>query len=130
MSDLAFIRENIYHLKQEYGENLSLSNVSVVSQDILTGVKTTSSAALTIKRAIRLPNRIAYSFLKAVGNFQGMAAVRGLFQILIDKDDLGSFEVSPDKTLVLLGGQKYVASVIDDFPYAIILTVKGVQGTP
>lgn len=137
MSNLIFIKETVYALKIEYGEAISINRRSV-TQDQRTGQKVTTVDSFNIQMAIPLPENLREAFLKTVGIKKEGRLAKGEREFLIDKSDIPSGKVIDRQCFIKFTGpliaqnadQAADVTAIDDYLYAMIVTVVGITGMP
>ena len=133
-----FVKQVIKSLKRQYGQSLTLKNVTQVGT--IDWTKGTSSNRLTeskyISKVVILPTReqtkfnYDLSFVAANKNFvYGGFYDQSQRDIIIDKDDLGTFEVN-NSTMAIFNSKTYQIKEIREYEeqnalYIIIIRVKG-----
>jgi hypothetical protein len=124
MSDLIFIKDVIYGLKQEYGELLEIRKENrFINTD--TGASTTNYEKFDIPLAVPLPLNLRAAFMKTVGINRMAYLEPGQREILIDKDDIpiGMLIEIHDRAVFTSGRIAEIVK-IDDYEFAMILIIK------
>lgn len=139
MSDLAFLREQLYALKRQYPFEIDLYRVTPGQTDYPSGKKIQVRQKIHIKRAIVLPLRFetvamyTQAFLKAsrefaIGAYQDIDVKR----IIIDGADLPKdYEILPDDYIVY-DHKRYEITYFEKLEHSAgyLLTAKRLLGAP
>jgi hypothetical protein len=123
MSDLEFIKDVIYGLKQEYGEPATVRRESrTVNPD--TGAVTKTNVDFGISLAIPLPLNLRAAFMKTVGISRMGYLEPGQREVLIDKDDIPTGnKIEPHDRIIF---KERIEEIIktDDYEFAMILVAQ------
>src|SRR4030043_1647231 len=97
-----FIKKIIYSLKRKFGFSVSIYKVTSVTLDLETGEKETITERKKVKRVILLPVDITRTYVPAIDK---VIQTGGAFDpqdrfIIIDKKDLGTFELKIDDYII------------------------------
>jgi hypothetical protein len=137
MKKYRFIKSVIRHLKNKYGQTVTLKNLTPGTINWSSGsVSGNSIASLTVKRVIVLPSRTTRKFAYDIGylaanknfTYGGFYDVNQR-DIIIDEDDLRTFVLDMDSRLNF-GGHDYCIKELCDFEesnakYLVVVKVEG-----
>jgi hypothetical protein len=132
---LAYIRENLYILKQEYGEPIDIYKETFVT-DFKTGKKVSTKTKVHIKNAIVLPaldvlrGRAIYENIRTQGNVSGTIEI-GDRTIIIDITDLPkNFKIETDDYIIVNRLTRYDVKDVQRYEYdaGYIITLKESKG--
>jgi hypothetical protein len=123
MSDLDFIKDVIYGLKQEYGQQATIRHETrTVNPD--TGASTSTNVDFGIPLAIPLPLNLRAAFMKTVGISRMAYLEPGQREVLIDKDDIPADKTIALHDKILFGARVEEITKVDDYEYAMILVAQ------
>jgi hypothetical protein len=108
MSQLSFIRDNVYNLKQDYGRPADLYKATFV-EDITTGVKVVTRRVIHLSKLIMLPSiedlvtKYTQAFLKSNRQFSYSGYVQAAKKIaILDLKDIPlDFEVRKEDYIIV-----------------------------
>lgn len=133
---LRFIKTNLYILRKDWGQKITIQHFDTVSVNPATGVQDVDYQNYNIRRAIVLPTKeakkFAYdlSFIAANKNF----TYGGIFEqndvwIIILQKDLPEYDIVCDD-FVIIGTQRYSIGSVDRNKYGILLVTRSLANTP
>lgn len=132
MSQLQYIKDCIYHLKQEYGCSLEIYNITNSTRNLETGVKTITKTVYKIRRGILLPRKLDNEFLRILGATIHFDLLKNeQRQIILDASDYPSgYEPKINSDYILVDHIRF--NILDvetyDHKLAVVFTVKKIVG--
>lgn len=137
MVNVQFLRDNLYHLKQQYGFPVTLIKIVHEETDSATGQRTVQRDIVQIRKAVDLPAETARKFwydmayIKANTNFTygGEVDVKSR-QIVLDARDLKKREVT-ERDFIIMGHERYEIAKVYDLEHRLgyLLSLKLAEGS-
>jgi len=132
-----FIRKTLYSLKRQYGNKVDLYKLINAETDYQTGVKTVDKSAITIRKCIVLPVKIAREAIQTIAHISankmfvyGGSYDAGTRMFIIDARDLPiDYEIVNDDWLIY-NNRRYEIKNIEEFEQhtAWVIVAKEVKG--
>jgi hypothetical protein len=115
------IRKALYSLKQEYGFEVTFYNITSESVDYKTGQRANVTSHLNVRKVIILPRKLTSKFefdLAYIAAGKNMT-YGGLYQtgtrkLIVDRRDVGDFEIKVDGYFTW-EGKRYQIDSVEDF---------------
>ncbi len=121
----------IYRVKFRFPTQVILINIGASSVDFDTGGVSLSETRHTVRRAVSLPDGLNM-FSQSGGLFRLSGSItENTRPILIDKTDVKVFDITRDKTKVLLDNKRWdVTKIIDHENVVFEVWLKDLKGSP
>ncbi len=114
------IRRVLYSLKNEYGFAVTFYNISTETVDYKTGARENVTEHLNVRKAVVLPRKLTQKFefdlayIAAGKNMTyGGLYNTGTRKIIVDRRDVGDFEIKVDGYFTWQGNRYQIAEVVD-----------------
>lgn len=127
MSDLDFIADVIYGLKNEYGLPMTFGR-KTSSVNLQTGVKVDTIDSFPIALAIPLAENIREQFVKSISGRREAFLQTGQRQILVDTSDIPVGKSIDPEGFVDYDGGRAEINKVENYKYGLIVTVTQVSG--
>lgn len=135
---IRLVRTCIYHLKRDYGGEITLYRLGTATTDRATGVKSETHSSVYIPRAVVLPVNVKREVIQSISAISANKKVvmggsfdTGTRVFIIDRQDARGYSLTNDDWIVYKH-VRYDIVTIDEFEDATawLITAKAVEGAP